>query len=356
MKKKKLEMLMISNLYPSSDFPEYGTFVFNFCSEMKQRGWRIKIITYKKSKGSLAVKFFNYFIFFLKAWLSITFNKSDIVYIHYASHSSIPLFFSRRPSKLVVNVHGSDIVPNTKIQKLLNFFSKSALKKANLIVAPSSYFSTIVKDKYGISENKIFVSPSGGVDKKFFVDHKLYNSHHLTFGFVGRIEKVKGWETFIKAIKISNLKCINFIFVGGGSQENELAMEAKELTGYQISILGPLGHAKLANLYRKLDWLIFPSERESLGLVGLEAMASGTPVVASSIGGILSYAKDGYNSLLFEPNNPQLLADLLIKASRFRKEEWEIFSNNSQQTSCSYEQNHVAESLDDKLIDLYYEK
>jgi glycosyltransferase involved in cell wall biosynthesis len=73
---------------------------------------------------------------------------------------------------------------------------------------------------------------------------------------------------------------------------------------------------RLAQLYRAADVCVFPSEwDEPFGLVPLEAMACGTPVVATGTGGSAEYLRDGYNCLLFPAGDPEALAARVLALS-----------------------------------------
>lgn len=79
------------------------------------------------------------------------------------------------------------------------------------------------------------------------------------------------------------------------------------------SYLGPKTHQELNELYHQADVMIFPTMLyESLGLVGLEAMACGCPVIGSNIGCLPEYVKDGVTGFLFESGNSHELADKII--------------------------------------------
>jgi phosphatidylinositol alpha-mannosyltransferase len=68
-----------------------------------------------------------------------------------------------------------------------------------------------------------------------------------------------------------------------------------------------------AMLYKSSDLFVLPSNQESFGIVILEAMASGLPVVASAVGGITNLVKDGQTGLLVPPYNSDILAKAIIK-------------------------------------------
>jgi D-inositol-3-phosphate glycosyltransferase len=70
-------------------------------------------------------------------------------------------------------------------------------------------------------------------------------------------------------------------------------------------------HEKMPTFYNAADICIIPSYHESFGLVAVEALASGTPVVASRAGGLAAIVKDGENGYLFDERSPEVLATYL---------------------------------------------
>ena len=101
--------------------------------------------------------------------------------------------------------------------------------------------------------------------------------------------------------------------------------------------------------YKSVDLFIFPSENksESLGLVGLEAMAASTPVIGSNIGGIATYINDGENGFLFEPKNSMELANNIIKYMDSSAKEKNFMMNMAYKTALNYESSKVLTTLFD---------
>jgi glycosyltransferase involved in cell wall biosynthesis len=153
-------------------------------------------------------------------------------------------------------------------------------------------------------------------------------------------------DTLIHAIHASKppIKCT---IVGTGSARDsilELITHLK-LTD-QISVLGSCEQDKLGDIYRNLDFLVFPSElEESLGLVGLEAMSCGTPVIGSRKGGMAEYIAPDVNGLAFAPGNAESLASAMKEAFTMSSQAYADMSSNAHQTSKAYDARHCAERL-----------
>jgi len=79
----------------------------------------------------------------------------------------------------------------------------------------------------------------------------------------------------------------------------------------QVMLRGPLPRNEVLRAYGSSDALVLPSLFEPFGIVLLEAMAAGLPVVASRVGGIVDVVEDGKTGLLVPPRNPQALADAI---------------------------------------------
>ncbi|MBJ7630232.1 glycosyltransferase family 4 protein [Weissella confusa] len=346
------KMLLISNLYPSENYPEYGTFVKEFVTGLNGLNWKISKIILTRKNGKFH-KIMSYVSFLFKAWLSLNTNTDDITYIHYASHSTIPLIVSRKQKFLVINVHGSDILPNRRSQKYFSFFAKYALLHADMIVVPSEYYKKVVLAKYKVADDLVFISPSGGVDSYFYRDRiHVPSKDKMVMGYVGRIEAAKGWRTLLSAINSIEKDNTHYLIFGSGSEEKKIISEIKKIGNPNIEYMGHIGHNKLQNVYQSLDWLIFPSESESesLGLVGIESMATGTPIIASDIGGIRTYAIHKKNALLFDSGNSKQLAYYLSLVKRMDLAEWQNYSNQAFFTAKKYEKKVVMEQLNAKLL------
>ncbi len=174
-----------------------------------------------------------------------------------------------------------------------------------------------------------------GVDTEMFQPHlrtKQMRSRlsqgfpdHPLFLYVGRvaaekqIDEIKG---VLEAIPNSRLA-----IVGDGPGREDLEAH---FAGTNTHFVGYLHGLELGSAYASADAFIFPSRTETLGLVLLEAMAAGCPVVAAASGGITDIVTDGVNGYLFEPHDPQgaiAATQRLLKTSSER----EILRQNARQ-------------------------
>ena len=283
----------------------------------------------------------------------LLFNSHDLIYIHYANHSLLPFLILRRMSKKsIVNFHGSDLFPDNLFKKFLKKITKGLIKDFKGVVVPSEYFKEEVVKQFGISEKKIFVSPSGGIDLSLFssTKNKRSNENEIIFGYVGRLDKGKGFELLIPLalkLKTQGFK-FKFHVIGGGSL---LELYKEQVKQQDLSLcfnfFGMQPQNKLPNFLRSMDVFIFPSYRkgESLGLVGVEAMACGVPVIGSNIGGIATYVKENYNGFLFEVGDVNSLIMKVLQFISLDDEERKYLSENAIFTAKEYDSQHVNENM-----------
>jgi len=145
--------------------------------------------------------------------------------------------------------------------------------------------------------------------------------------YVGRIDPVKGLMTMIDALEllkqreVSLYNQLKLIVVGGGKKDVDFprnkefmrindALKEKKLED-KVLFLGSKKQDELKEYYSAADALVFPSLYESFGLVAIEALACGTPVIASQIGEMTSLIEEGKNGFSFCPNDPSSLSRTL---------------------------------------------
>lgn len=347
----KIKVLLISNMYPSSLHPNYGIFVRNFENGIIENSGIVHKAVIKGSGKNIIQKILKYIKLFFDVYISLCINKYDVIYVHYAEHSLIPLLPIKFLLKntLVVNAHGDDILYNSLISKLV----APIIKKADLLVVPSEYFFDIAKKKN--LNNHIFISPSGGIDTSIFGQFNLKKDISIfTIGYVSRIDEGKGWDTLLLAIydlkKHIKVK-FKVIIIGGGAQENELKKMVEQLQlQNDVEFFGIIPHKELGNHYNTFDLFVFPTRlSESLGLVGIEAMACGLPVIGSNIGGLKGYIRNGYNGFIFEAGNNKELTIYLEKFISLDDYEKKFYCKNALTTARDYDSKLINKILYDRL-------
>lgn len=129
--------------------------------------------------------------------------------------------------------------------------------------------------------------------------------------YVGRIAKEKGVERLRDPLR--QLPGVRLALVGGGP---EMGQVRAHYAGSPAVFTGFLDGDELVAAFASADALVFPSTNETFGLVALEAMACGLPVVATMTGGLVDILEDGVNALVYDPADPRGMADCVRALQR----------------------------------------
>ena len=141
-----------------------------------------------------------------------------------------------------------------------------------------------------------------------------YRDGTLNILFLGRFESRKGALYLLKAYRVLRQRGVNcrLLLIGTGPQEREIRryVATRRLTG--VELLGRVSDEDKARYFATADVYVSPATGgESFGIVLLEAMAAGTPIVCSDIHGYKGVVRRGREALLVPPHNPKALAGAL---------------------------------------------
>jgi glycosyltransferase involved in cell wall biosynthesis len=180
-----------------------------------------------------------------------------------------------------------------------------AARRAARVIAVSEVTKRDLVELYHLPEEKIVVVPNG-VDPSFRADGPRPAGDYALV--VGALQPRKDPEAAIEALALLGNGDLRLVFAGpdrGGRAEAERAAERAGLRG-RVDFRGYVPQEELAELYRGAACLVFPSRYEGFGLPALEAMASGTPVVATNAGALPEVTGDA--AILVAEQDPVALA------------------------------------------------
>jgi len=189
------------------------------------------------------------------------------------------------------------------------------------IIAPTEKEKEELIRHYGALPERIGVVPCGVNLEQFKPISKESARKYLALGndkiilFVGRIDPLKGIDKLIKAIPyLQNIQGLRLVIIGGG-EYSQLEIEQLQKLVCNLNIqdsvtfLGLIKHDQLPYFYSAADVCVVPSCYESFGLVALESLACGTPVVATDVGNLKSVIRQGETGYVITHNAPRRLAD-----------------------------------------------
>ena len=275
--------------------------------------------------------------------------RYDLMHAHYWLSGWVAILLRRYwESPFVVMFHTMARMKNSVSPALLHETPLRELTETTLVQVADSIVAGSPEEHASLieicpsCEVKVCTIPPG-VDLELFAVTD-YSETRAALGwdeadrvalFVGRIDPIKGLDTLVNAIPAVKNPKARFVFVGGDLDEDgepvgplREIVEATQALGVRDRCLfvGSLPQDQLPTYYSASDIVVVPSRYESFGLVAVEAMASGTPVIASRVGGLAYTIEDGVTGLLVERGDVAALAtaiDGLLSDDEGREEMYE---------------------------------
>jgi glycosyltransferase involved in cell wall biosynthesis len=199
---------------------------------------------------------------------------------------------------LIVHVHATefDRTGSGSVNQQVYDIERAGMQAADTVIAVSAYTKQVVIDRYGISPDKIEVVHNGiDFDDCAYAQasnelmQALRESGNRIVLFVGRITLQKGPDYFIELAKrVSDLRPNTvFVIVGSGDMQGQIAAQAAQAgIAHRVFFIGFLRGEELGKAYRAADVLVMPSVSEPFGIVPLESLVNGTPVLISKQSGV----------------------------------------------------------------------
>ena len=278
-------------------------------------------------------------------------KKVDAVHAHWFIPQGILQSFLKCP--YIITGHGTDVTSMN--QGIFRYLKKRAAQNANHIVVVSEKLRNIILNVTEIKKEKVSVISMGCNTREFGEKYDAPNFFEQdgkkVVLFVGRLDEIKGVSYLIEAVKKIDVR---LVIVGDGPLRDELKHQAAGY-GEQITFLGSKSHEELKRIYASADIFVAPSitasngSQEGFGLVIIEAMASGLPVIASRTGGIVDIIQDGRNGLLCEEKNVEQLRSTI---ERLLKDEqlYNELKQSGMETAAKYDYSEIAKRYK-KIID-----
>ena len=322
------KIAVFSNMYPSEKHPTFGIFVKNQVELLQSKGLEVDVRAIDDpSKGKVnALK--KYFFWFVKSIGYMMKNRSHIslTHAHYAFPTGYLSLIGKKIFGLpyIVTVHGGDIdkmaAKNERIAKM----TRKILHEASAVIVVGERLKRNVIEQFGVAEERVHTM-SMGVDTAVFQPmQKEIVRQELNIPqkdklilFVGNMIEAKGVLDLVDAFKIvqESYADASLHLIGSGKDERFMQTFAArvQLDNVRISHHAPMPQREVAKWIAAADVFVLPSHHEGFGLVALEAMATGTPVVGSNVGGLSFLLNDGAG-ILIEAKDPISLSNGIVQA------------------------------------------
>jgi glycogen synthase len=272
-------------------------------------------------------------------------HQADLVHCHtWYSHFAGCLVKQLTGARLVLTTHSLEPHRPWKVEQLgtayraSSWIEKTAYQNADGVVAVSEAMRGDVQTLYGVSGNRIRVIHNG-IDPEQYrptVDATVLARYQIDAGkpyvlFVGRITRQKGIIHLVNAVKY--LRPGNQVVLCAGApdtpeigreMEERVEQARRESASTIVWVRQMVPKQDIIPIYSQAALFVCPSVYEPFGIINLEAMACGTPVVAAAVGGIKEVVVTGESGLLvpfeprgttdFEPRDPESFARDLAAA------------------------------------------
>ncbi len=244
------------------------------------------------------------------------------------------------------------------------YYSKHLLSRAmswgKLIIVASQVIAKHMIDDFGAPRERIRLIPRGvDLDKfKYAMPRAKSQTDDFTIAVIGRITPLKGHKYFIQAVSriIRTMPRVKVLIVGEAPQDKEkYALELKTLVNRlslskYVEFLGRRND--IPQLLQKIDLLVLPTiTPEAFGRVIIEAQASGVPVIATKVGGVVDIVKHEKSGLLVAPCDWASLAEAITRIINDRK----LAADLAKQARTDVERNFNLEKMYKRTIAVYEE-
>lgn len=262
-------------------------------------------------------------MFFPQILDSLSYKDYDIIHLHTANETKgyylgygIKKLF-KKCVKLVIQVHAPQVhrIPRSS-GELFNIF---ACKTADLIFCGSNFAKKNISDSYKIPESKIRVIYAGVNESVLNARVNSRKSDMPTILFVGRLsgpyglKGQKGVDILLQALPlVLKEHNVRLRLIGSGKIEPYMSFVRELGIEKFVEFAGFVDDERLLEYYLNSDIFVFPSRRESFGLVLAEAMASSLPVISTTAGAIPEVVENGVTGILVPPEDPEKLASAVI--------------------------------------------
>lgn len=223
----------------------------------------------------------SYFIKKVYRIIEIENGRVDILHAHFCAFQGYCAAYLKSIYNipLVITEHSSELLKNYKESRTKYFLY--GYKNANVVISVSHALQRTIKNRFNIDSEVVF----NIVDTHNFSYRK---KDHNTFNFfsVANLCNSKGMDVLIHAFANINKENVRLHIIGDGRCYHDLKSEVKKLNlSEKVKFWGALSHKDISNLYCEADAFVLASRFETFGVVYIEALVSGLPVIATRCGG-----------------------------------------------------------------------
>ena len=354
-----MKVLVISAMYPTTDDPTYGIYVQETVENLRKHQNVQSTVIASMTTGRGVIAFFKYIDVTLRCLYYIMRGKFDIIHAHYVLPAGLIALFPKyiRRKKLVITAHGSDINILPQRNVILWYLTRFVLRRADGVIAVSEHLYGRITNDFGIEKEKVSVI-SCGVDPALFkpmdkilcrdilsLDAQKFIVFHLS-----GLDPVKRVDLLVNGFKLARERLGSTLLVigGTGKQKSKLMNMVNQLgIDDYVIFTGFINKNDVPAWMNASDVFVLTSESEGTPVTLLEALAVGTNVVVSKVGGIPEVV--GNLGIVIEKPTPEKVAEALIC---YYKDPKRYNFRNRIKNAESYHWSRISEKIADVYADV----
>lgn len=250
-------------------------------------------------------------------------NKVDIIHVHWIIPQGIPIllnwrFIKKKSVKIITTSHGSDLYAFNNL--FGTYLKKQILNISSALTVVSGSMKKFVEKNYKLKKPVTVIPMGTNFNTLFKPSSKEKDKNKLLF--VGRLIEIKGVDYLIESLKyITNeFPDIQLTIIGNGSEKSKLSriVEKNELEKH-IHFVAHLDQKQLLKYYQTSTIAVFPfikdnksQQEEGFGLVVVEAMGCGCPVIVGNVSSMKDIVVNNKNGIITDVKEPEELARTII--------------------------------------------
>ena len=368
-----MKVTMLTNVYPNKYGKSDGVFVRNQAKMIEEMGNEVEVIYLdlrsikKKRKWGMEqyndenIKVYHYsfpcgpipivldilYIIIMQMVLEAYLKKeknTDVIHGHfYINAFGAKRIKKKYQIKYVLTEHSSELY-KTRISMLHKWIMINAYNNVDSLICVSE---ALKKQMSQYTKREMYVLPN--VLPRNFYYSVEQKKNEFVYLYIGHIIKEKGIKLLIQSYekvqeKLSNTK---LIIVGNGCLKKELETIVNEKK-LNVEFLGEIKHDNIPSICQKSDCFVMPSEKETFGVVYIEAMACGLPVIATKCGGPEEFVNEQNGVLVAINSQEELINEMITMYNRYS-------SYNKKEISENILKQYGVESQGIRLMNIYVE-
>ena len=374
-----MNIFVISRGYPESHDPQWGIFEASQAKALRALGHKVTILAvdgrtrfYPRKIGIKHLKEEGAYIYHLFPFSLLSFSPRlvtrvnqwmmrrlfrkvavkegtpEVIYAHYLNNMQNCMMIKPEFDGVIVGLeHWSELL-RPKVDETVDITARKVYRKLDKVLTVSPALRDSLKKHYGVNATYV---PNMVADEFINASRVRKPGDRFEFCAIGRLVEIKNFDLLIKAAAMLRDKGVDFSvkIIGSGPEQSDLIRLITELQlEGRVKLLGMRTRNEIIEILNSCDALVLPSDYETFGVVLIEAMAMGLPVIACNAGGPVDII-DESNGILIPVHDTGALADAMqYMAENFNKYDCEKIA-----TECANK--YSGENVARKVVEIFQE-